>query len=126
MWQTYLGCLAQLIWLGALAGCAAVATDTPADLPSLDAAAQARRYEIVEDTLEHNASGQPALWDAPGLRGSVIPLATVPSSTYGWCRDYEERIATSVRNYRLVGLACRDSKGQWLVLDMRPFIETEE
>ncbi|MDQ2803992.1 MAG: hypothetical protein M3Y41_15450 [Pseudomonadota bacterium] len=82
--------------------------------------AQAKRYAAVQNALEHDASGYARLWDDPGeaAHGSVLPLATVRSAAYGWCRDYEERISASTRQYHLVGVACRSGPG-WLVLDLR-------
>ena len=74
--------------------------------------------------FEHNTSGRAALWvENDGVRGSVIPLETLHTSLYGWCREYEERIATSATGHHLVGIACRAGNGQWLIVDVHSYIE---
>jgi surface antigen len=85
-----------LLCLAGLATCTAVTTETPGGFPALDATAQGRRYSAMMEALEKNLSGQPALWaENNRVRGSVITLGTLHTSVYGWCREYEERIATS-------------------------------
>jgi surface antigen len=75
--------------------------------------------------FEKNLSGQAALWaENDQVRGSVIPLETLHTSLYGWCREYEERIATSGGDHHLVGIACKDS-GQWLIVDIHSYIEAQ-
>lgn len=110
---------------GLLAACTARPADVATALPTFDAAAQQARYTALQQTLERNASGSATRWGLGTIRGSTVPLGTFSSATYGWCRDYEERIAVPpARNYRMVGIACRDTTGTWLVVDIRPFIET--
>jgi surface antigen len=99
-------------------------TEAPGSFPALSAAAQARRYSAMMQALESNTSGQPVLWvESDRVRGSVIPLETLHTSKYGWCREYEERVATSSEGHHLVGIACRASNGQWLIVDIRSYIE---
>ena len=108
----------------ALAGCTRPPAETPSALPALDEGAQMQRYAAVQYALENGQGGQPTLWLASeSVRGSVAPLETVRSSTWGWCRDYEELITDGPKHYRLVGIACRKSGRGWLVLDIRPFAE---
>lgn len=120
---------ADLALLAGLIACAPVVTEppsgfteTPSGFPGLDAAAQARRYRAMQQALEHNVSGQVTRWaETQRVGGGVVPIETVRTSLYGWCRDYEERIATSVGNHHLVGIACRTSDAQWLVVDIRSY-----
>jgi surface antigen len=75
--------------------------------------------------FEKNVSGKAALWmENDWVRGSVTPLKTLHTSLYGWCREYEERIATSAAGHHLVGIACRADNGQWLIVDIHSYVET--
>jgi surface antigen len=117
--KKYLLVLASLL---AVSGCTTRPAETPAGLPALDGSAQTQRFAAMQYALENDEGGQPTLWQASGdARGSVAPLETVRSSTYGWCRDYEELITSGAKHYRLVGIACRQPSQGWLVLDVRPF-----
>lgn len=108
----------------AISGCATRPAETPPGLPALDGNAQAQRFAAVQYALENDRGGRPTLWQGSGdVRGSVAPLETVRSTTYGWCRDYEELITSGSKRYRLVGIACRKPSQGWLVLDVRPFAE---
>ena len=112
-----------LLVLFVLAGCA-VETPAPAELPALSEAAQARRFAAWQQALEKNAGGESTTWsDRGGARGSIAPIDTVHSQTEGWCRDYEELIASGEARYRVVGIACRKPGPRWLVLDVRSFAE---
>lgn len=113
-------------WLALLTVCGCTTTiEQPGGLPSLSEAAQGQRYTALQSALEHNVSGRATLWQVSSASyGSVAPLETVFSKTDGWCRDYEEVIADGPRRYRLVGIACRNPGPRWLVLNVRPFVET--
>ena len=114
----------KLACLAGLAACSAATTEASGGFPALDAAAQGRRYSAMMQAFEKNLSGQAALWiENDRVRGSVIPLGTVHTSLYGWCREYEERIATPASRHHLVGIACRTDNGQWLIVDIRSYIE---
>ena len=105
-------------------GCASTATETPSAFPALDATAQARRYRAMQAALEHSPNGQAARWvENERVYGRVVPIETMRTALYGWCRDYEELISMSAENHRLVGIACRTSDGQWLVVDIRSYRE---
>ena len=101
-------------------------TEAPGAFPALDATAQGRRYNAMMQAFEKNVSGRAALWmENDRVRGSVIPLESLHTSLYGWCRLYEERIATSVAGHHLVGIACRAAdNGQWLIVDIHSYVET--
>lgn len=115
----------KLACLASLAACSAATTEAPGGFPVLDATAQGRRYSAMMQAFEKNLSGQAALWiENDRVRGSVIPLETIHTSLYGWCREYEERIATPAARHHLVGIACRADNGQWLIVDIRSYIET--
>jgi len=107
-----------------ICGCT-MTSEQPAELPALSQTVQVKRFAALQHALEHNVSGRATVWEvSPASRGSVAPLETVFSRTDGWCRDYEEVIVNGRQHYRLVGIACRNPRSRWLVLDVRPFVET--
>jgi surface antigen len=113
-----------LVWLAGLAACSAATAEAPGGFPTLTATAQARRYGAMMQAFESNMSGQAVLWsENDRVRGSVIPLETLHTSSYGWCREYEERIATSATSHHLVGIACRADNHQWLIVDIHSYVE---
>src|SRR5215469_2248130 len=115
----------RLACLLGLTACSVATTEALGGFPALDATAQERRYSALMQAFEKNLSGQAVLWmENDRVRGSIIPLATIHTSLYGWCREFEERIATSASNHRLVGIACREDKGQWLIVDIYSYVET--
>lgn len=114
----------KLACLVALAACSVATSEAPGGFPALDGTAQGRRYGAMMQAFEKNVSGQPALWvENDRVRGSVIPLETLHTTLYGWCREYEERIATSAAGHHLVGIACRTDNGQWLIVDIHSYVE---
>jgi surface antigen len=107
-----------------LSGCVAPADESPSDFPALSEIAQSRRFAAFQDALEYLPGDHPVRWQVSAdLRGSIVPLDTVRSTEDGWCRSFEELIATGPKRYRLVGIACREAARRWLVLDVRPFAE---
>ena len=125
MWQwDLLAHTRKLGWLASVAACTSAVVETPGGFPALDAGAQVRRYGAMQQAFENNVSGQVSFWaESSRVRGRVVPIATIRTSLYGWCREYEERIETSIANHRLVGIACRTANGQWLVVDIRSYVE---
>jgi surface antigen len=114
----------SVVWVASLVACTSAVTEAPGGFPALDATAQSRRYNAMQQALEKNESGRVLTWeDGNRARGRVVPIATIDTALYGWCREYEERIGTSAANHRLVGIACRMKNGQWLVVDIRSYIE---
>ena len=112
------------MWVASVVACTSAVTDTPGSFPGLEATAQSRRYNAMQQALEKNASGQISIWeDGKRARGRVVPIATIRTTLYGWCREYEEQIRTSATNHRLVGIACRTTNGQWLVVDIHSYVE---
>jgi surface antigen len=78
----------------------------------------------MQNAFEKNQSGEISFWyESDRVRGRVVPIATIRTSLYGWCREYEERIATGRANHRLVGIACRTETGQWLIVDIQSYVE---
>ena len=113
-----------IVAVAALSACALPATEDPSELPTLNEAAQGKRFAAFQAALEYGRSDQPVQWKvSSAMRGSVTPIDTVRSRTDGWCRSYEELIADGAKRYRVVGIACRKSPQRWLVLDVRPFTE---
>ena len=114
----------SVVWVASLVACTSAVTEAPGGFPALTATAQSRRYNAMQQALEKNESGRVLTWeDGNRARGRVVPIATIDTTLYGWCREYEERIGTSAANHRLVGVACRMKNGQWLVVDIRSYIE---
>ncbi len=104
--------------------CTSTVSEKPSAFPQLDAVAQARRYDAMQNAFEHYQSGQIAFWSENSrVGGRVVPIATIHTSLYGWCRECEERIATDRASHRLVGIACRTERGQWLIVDIRSYVE---
>jgi anti-sigma factor RsiW len=63
--------------------------------------------------LETAASGTVVLVSSKGERAvTFTPLLTFRSHTQEWCRNYE---LTQGPNHRFVGVACRNSDGDWRV-----------
>src|SRR5690348_13083902 len=113
-----------LLPLVGLTACGTAPIETPGGLPPLDASAQAQRYDAMQSALEHNLSGQPVVWaENERVRGRIVPIETMQTRLYGWCRDYEERITSAVGQHRLVGIACRTQAGRWLVVRLHPYTE---
>jgi surface antigen len=113
-----------IVAVAALSACALPTTEDPSELPTLNEAAQGKRFAAFQAALEYGRSDQPVQWQVSAeLRGSVTPIDTVRSRTDGWCRSYEELIADGTKRYRVVGIACRKAPRRWLVLDVRPFTE---
>ncbi len=113
-----------LVPLAVLSACAVPGATPSSSLPSLDESAQTRRFVAWQQALERNVGGETTSWSASGdVRGSIAPIDTVYSRTDGWCRDYEEVIASRATQYRVVGIACRKPGPRWLVLDVRTFTE---
>jgi hypothetical protein len=116
--------VAALAFAASGLACTTTVSEKPGAFPGLDAVAQARRYEAMQNAFENNPSGQIAFWyENNQVRGRVVPISTIRTSLYGWCREYEERIATDRANHRLVGIACRTETGQWLIVDIRSYLE---
>ena len=81
----------------------------------------------MQKAFENNLSGDVAFWhENSRVRGRVVPIATIRTSLYGWCREYEERITTDRTNHRLVGIACRTEASQWLIVDIRSYVEVPQ
>ena len=62
--------------------------------PALPESALRLRVGGIQQALEREVSGEGASWHDPatGDAGDVLPVRTVRSSQYGWCRDFAERI----------------------------------
>jgi surface antigen len=120
----YLARIATLASAASVLACTSTISEKEGAFPALDAVAQARRYDAMQKAFENNQSGEIAYWyENNRVRGRVVPIATIRTSLYGWCREYEERIATDSANHRLVGIACRTESAQWLIVDIRSYVE---
>jgi hypothetical protein len=119
--------VAALALAASVQACTPTVSEKPGAFPALDAVAQARRYEAMQKAFENSLSGDVAFWyENSRVRGRVVPIATIRTSLYGWCREYEERITTDRTNHRLVGIACRTEAGQWLIVDIRSYVEVPQ
>jgi hypothetical protein len=86
--------------------------------PMLPDSALRLRVVRIQQTLEHELSGDATFWRDPatGSGGEVLPVRTVRSSQYGWCRDFAERIQSAGRVYNMHGRGCRDLSGIWNIV----------
>jgi surface antigen len=90
--------------------------------PALSANAHSLRVAGIQQALERDVSGQPTTWSDPttGDAGDVLPLRTVRSAQYGWCRDFTEHIRADGRVYDLQGTGCRGAAGVWDIIALEP------
>lgn len=91
--------------------------------PVLADGALLARSHAIQEALEQRVSGMQMAWrdpaDASG--GSVEPVLTERSPRFGWCREFREKMKISGRDFDLLGTACRDNAGTWLVRQVTPF-----
>jgi hypothetical protein len=90
--------------------------------PAMPASAVRLRVGGIQQALEHASSGAAASWHDPatGDAGDVLPIRTVRSSQYGWCRDFTEHIRATGRAYELRGTGCRNPAGVWDIVALTP------
>jgi 17 kDa outer membrane surface antigen len=90
--------------------------------PSLPDSALRLRVARIQQALEHTMSGDAVSWHDPrtGDDGDVLPVKTVKSSQYGWCRDFAEHIRAAGRAYNLEGTGCRNPSGIWDIVELGP------
>jgi hypothetical protein len=90
--------------------------------PALPDSALRLRVDRIQQTLEHELSGDGEAWHDPatGDEGDVLPVRTVQSSQYGWCRDFAEHIRATGRAYSLLGTGCRNPSGIWSIVALAP------
>ena len=90
--------------------------------PALPASALRLRVNGIQQALERELSGRPAVWRDgwTGNAGEVMPVRTVRSAHYGWCRDFAEQIRTPGRLYNLQGTGCRNASGIWDIISLEP------
>jgi hypothetical protein len=90
--------------------------------PSLPDSALRLRIVRIQQALEHEMSGDATSWHDPrtGDGGDVLPVRTVQSGQYGWCRDFAEHIRAAGRAYNLAGTGCRNASGIWDIIELGP------
>ena len=90
--------------------------------PPLPDSAMELRVAGIQHALESVPSGTMVTWEDPATQasGSVEPLGTMPGHDGNQCRDFHEQIAVFGRSYGLAGEACRQSAGDWQVLNVAP------
>jgi hypothetical protein len=90
--------------------------------PALPDSALRLRVARIQQALEHDLSGDTVSWNDPatGDNGDVLPLRTVRSRQYGWCRDFAEHIRAAGRAYSLQGTGCRNAAGIWDIVELGP------
>ena len=90
--------------------------------PALPDSALRLRIARIQQALENDLSGNSRSWNDPatGDDGEVLPLRTVRSRQYGWCRDFSEHIRAAGRSYNLQGTGCRNAAGIWDIVELGP------
>lgn len=90
--------------------------------PVLTDTALGHRSAAIQAALEHRVSGTEVAWhdSASDAGGTVEPVLTEHSPRFGWCREFREHLHVSDRDYDLLGTACRDQGGAWLVKEVTP------
>jgi surface antigen len=90
--------------------------------PALPDSALRLRVDRIQQALEQKLSGDAIAWHDPatGDDGDVLPIRTVESSQYGWCRDFAEHIRATGRAYNLQGTGCRNASGIWVIVELGP------
>jgi surface antigen len=115
----------RLLTIGAVAvvsACVVPGREQPSQLPALSETAQNRRFTAFQDAMEQSQGDRSVRWQVSNeVFGRITPIDTLASKSDGWCRSYEEIIANGVRQFRLVGIACRSGPRRWLVMDVRSF-----
>jgi hypothetical protein len=91
--------------------------------PPLPDSALQQRVSAIQSALESQASGTAVHWQDPAteITGSVAPTQTVRGGDGGLCRDFEEHLSAFGRRYALTGEACRETVGDWQVINVGPF-----
>jgi hypothetical protein len=90
--------------------------------PALPDSALRLRVVRIQQALEQDLSGDAVSWNDPatGDDGDVLPVRTVRSEQYGWCRDFTEHIRAAGRAYSLQGTGCRNASGIWDIVELGP------
>jgi hypothetical protein len=90
--------------------------------PALPESAVRLRVGGIQQALEREVTGGGTSWHDPatGDAGDVLPVRTVRSSQYGWCRDFAERIRAAGRAYEMRGTGCRNPRGIWDIVALTP------
>lgn len=90
--------------------------------PALPDSALRLRVDRIQQALEQKLSGEALVWHDPATddEGDVLPIRTVQSSQYGWCRDFAEHIHATGRAYNLEGTGCRNPSGIWVIVELAP------
>jgi hypothetical protein len=90
--------------------------------PALPDSALRLRVARIQQSLEQDLSGDAVSWNDPatGDDGDVLPVRTVRSRLYGWCRDFAEHIRATGRAYNLQGTGCRNASGIWDIVELGP------
>jgi hypothetical protein len=90
--------------------------------PALPDSALRLRVARIQQVLERDLSGDGMSWNDPatGDDGDVLPVRTVRSRQYGWCRDFAEHIRAAGRLYNLQGTGCRSPSGIWDIVELGP------
>jgi len=86
---------------------AELATQRASDLTAIVA--------TMQQVLETGVSGTNAFFrnDRTGTTVSITPIRTYKSQSDHWCREFEESIQRDGETVTDIGLACRESAGQW-------------
>jgi hypothetical protein len=90
--------------------------------PPLPDSALQQRVAAIQRVLESQPNGAVVGWQdaAAQASGSVEPVSTARNEDGRWCRDFQEHIGAFGRRYALIGTACRETAGDWQVVNVGP------
>jgi hypothetical protein len=91
--------------------------------PPLPDSALRQRVTAMQEALATRDNGTVLDWQDPAteVSGSVEPVRTAHGSDGRLCRDFQEHLEAFGRRYALTGAACRETAGDWQVVNVGPF-----
>ena len=90
--------------------------------PPLPDSALQQRVAAIQRVLESQPNGAVVGWQDPAAQatGSVEPVSTARDDKGRLCRNFQEQIGAFGRRYALTGTACRETAGDWQVVNVAP------
>ena len=86
---------------------------------SLDYVDRQKASKAEQTALENNRTGVATSWRNPdtGNSGRVIPKTATQLASGEYCREYEHEIVVDGRTETAKGTACRQSDGNWRMIN---------
>ena len=84
---------------------------------ALDEVDKAKMASATQKALETKRIGQASTWINPdsGNSGTVVPTRTIVRSSAAPCREYRHTVMIGDRKQTIVGMACRQGDGSWVI-----------